>query len=441
MEMNDLILGSVDDHVIEPPDLFKQHLSGEHLAQAPQFVLDDQGNGSWVYEGQKVTNIGLNAVVGRPREEYGCEPTSLDHMREAVWNIDRRIDDMNVNGLCGSLCFGTFVGFDGGFFLKAQDKKNTLRVIRAYNDWHIDEWCGAYPGRFIPLAILPLWDVNACVEEIKRVKAKGCNAISFPDNPAAKGLPSIHNSCWEPFWQICNELKVVINCHIGTGFQPPHPSMESPINAWITGMPMSIANASADWVHLAALPRYPDLKIALSEGGIGWIPYFLERADFTYKHHIWTRMDLGGKLPSEIFREHFITCFIDDQFGVKNYADIGEDIICYESDYPHSDCIWPEAPDVLWPSIKDLPERVINKITHENIMREYSWDPFTQLGKENCTVGALRAQAAAAGVDTTLVSYGGGDPTKVGTGPVTSGEVVKLFVDQLEGEGKSTDAA
>ena len=432
MKMNDLILGSVDDHIIEPPNMFEQHLSKEHLGMAPQFIVDPNGNGAWHFEGNKVSNIGLNAVVGRPREEYGCEPTSFDHMRPATYDVHKRIDDMNVNGLCGSLNFGTFVGFDGAFFLQTKDKTNALRCLQAYNDWHIDEWCAAYPGRFIPMAIIPLWDIAAAVEEVKRVKKKGCNAIAFSDNPAAKALPSIHNAYWEPLWRICNELKVVINCHIGTGFQPPHPSMESPINAWITNMPMSIASAAADWIHLAALNRYPDLKIALSEGGIGWIPYFLERADFTAQHHIWTRMDFGSKKPSDVFREHFICCFIDDAFGIKNYQDIGEDIICYETDYPHSDCAWPKAPEILWPSIENLPERIINKVTHENMMREYDWDPISVLGRDNCTVGGLRAQAAH--VDTTPVSYGGGDPTLVGTGPITSGEVVKLFVDNLAGE-------
>lgn len=310
MKKNDMILMSVDDHVIEPPNMFNNHLPANLRSKAPQFVVNDQGMDTWVFEGRQVCNVGLNAVVGRPKEEYGCEPTAHSEMRAGVYDIDKRIDDMNVNGLCSSICFGTFVAFDGSFFVASKDKTNAVRMVQAYNDWHVDEWCGNFPGRHIPMGILPLWNPSECVKEIKRLVSKGCHAISFPDNPAAKGLPSIHNSCWEPVWKVCADNKVVINCHIGTGFAPPHPSMESPINAWITTMPISIANAAGDWLHLSALNRYPDLKIALSEGGIGWIPYFLERADFTYKHHIWTRMDFGKKLPSELFREHFLTCFI-----------------------------------------------------------------------------------------------------------------------------------
>jgi predicted TIM-barrel fold metal-dependent hydrolase len=336
MKMNDMILVSVDDHIIEPPNMFKQHLPRELIDKAPTFISKD-GKDCWVFEGRTVYNIGLNAVVGRPREEYGCEPESLQHMRAGTYDIKKRIDDMNVNGLLGSLCFGTFVSFDGSYFMQSKDMTLALRMLQAYNDWHIDEWCASAPGRFIPMAIVPLWDVNLVVEEVKRVVKKGCRAISFPDNPAAKGLPSIHNKCWEPLWKLCNDEKVVINCHIGSGYLPPHPSMESSINCWITTMPISIANAAGDWIHLEAFARYPDLKIALSEGGIGWIPYLLERADFTFKHHTWTNTHLGGMLPSELFRKHFITCFIDDRYGLKNYKDIGEDLICYECDYPHSD--------------------------------------------------------------------------------------------------------
>jgi hypothetical protein len=218
--------------------------------------------------------------------------------------------------------------------------------------------------------------------------------------------------------------------------------MESPISSWITSMPISIANSAADWLHLRALLRYPNLKISLTEGGIGWIPYLLERADFTYKHHgEWTRVDFGGKLPSEVFREHFITCFIDDRFGLLNHAHIGEDIICYEADYPHSDCVWPNVADVLWESVHDLPERLINKVTHENAIREVHFNPLEILGRDHCTVGALRQQARDAGVDTTPRSYGGTNPDVDSSRFVTSGDVVKLFVANNGGNnGAETEA-
>ena len=427
MKTDEMIVISVDDHIVEPAGMFDQHVPASLRDQAPKYVVEANGDGFWTFEDRRVANGGLNAVVGRPRSEYGMEPTALSQIREGAHNVHKRVEDMNVNGLLASLNFGTFVGFDGAFFAASKDKNLAYAMVQAYNDWHIDEWCGAYPGRFIPMAILPVWDIDLVVAEIRRVVAKGVHAVSFSDNPALKGMPSIHNAHWEPLWKVCAENHVVLNCHIGTGAAAAHPSMESPIDAWITGMPMSIANSASDWLQLQAFQRYPDLKMALSEGGIGWIPYFLERADFTFEHHHeWTHTSFGGRKPSDIFREHFVTCFIDDKFGVKNRHDIGVDIICYECDYPHSDTVWPKTPEYLAQSFHGVPDDDINKMTHLNAMRIYSFDPFSSLSRDQCTVGALRAKAGH--VDTTARSAPGRRPLEEGeTRIVTSGDIVKLF--------------
>jgi predicted TIM-barrel fold metal-dependent hydrolase len=423
MKMEDLIIISVDDHVSEPSNLFDQHLPAELKPKAPQ-LKNIGGKDFWVYGDIILPNVGLNAVIGRPKEEYGMEPQSYADIRPANYDIHARIDDMNVNGILSSLCFPTLCSMDGSIFSFAPDRTINLRMIQAYNDWQIDEWAGAYAGRIIPVAVIPLWDANLAAQEVGRIAGKGCHAITFPDNPARKGFPSVHDEFWEPLWKACNDNKVVINCHIGTGSEPPHPSDKSPMNAWITAMPISVANAAADWLHLQSLSRYPELKVALSEGSIGWIPYLLERAEFTNAQHIWTNVDWHGKSPTQVFREHFLCCFIEDKFGLKNYQDVGEDIILYECDYPHSDCLWPEAPERLWDSIKDLPESVINKVTHKNVMREYSFDPISKLGRENCTVGALRAKATH--VDTSVKSTPGLKPSE-GNKVVTSGDIVKMM--------------
>ncbi|QIE89837.1 amidohydrolase family protein [Pseudomonas nitroreducens] len=438
MKVEDLILVSVDDHIVEPPTMFEQHLTTAQKAFAPKVLKDKNGADYWLFEGRRAGNIGLNAVVGRLREEYGCEPISFDQMRKGAWDIHARIDDMNANGLLASLNFPSVVTFDGSLFHQFDNKHNALALLQAYNDWHIDEWCGSYPGRNIPNAIVPYWDINATVAEIKRVVAKGCHAISFSDNPSLKGQPSIHDPHWEPLWKVCAENKVVINIHIGSGAQAPHASMNSPIDAWIITMPISIVNSAADWLHLKALQRYPDLKISLSEGGIGWIPYFLERADFVHEHHrAWTYADFGGKKPSEVFREHFQTCFIDDVFGLKNLDDIGEDNVAYECDYPHSDTVWPESADMLLNSLKNLSPTAVDKITHGNALRLYNFDAFGKMGgRDKCTVGALRALAQ--DVDTAAKSYGGPAPLAEGEvrRRVTSGDIIKMFTAVAKEDGK-----
>lgn len=435
MEMNDMVLISVDDHITEPPDMFKQHLSAEHLATAPQFCTDDKGKSYWQYQGMFMPSVGLNAVVGRVPEEYGMEPNSLEEMRAGVYNVDARIDDMNANGIAASLNFGTCVGFDGGRFHKAENKDLSLIHLRAYNDWHIDEWCGAHPGRFIPCAILPTWDMDATVEELKRIRAKGCTAVSLNENPTSQGLPSVHNEYWEPLWKAVTDNDITMCLHIGAGNPQPHASPETPIEAWITTMPLSSAVGAADWLTLTALQRYPSMKIALSECGLGWIPYFMERADFSHKRHkAWTHSDYQGMKPSEVFMKHFMICFIDDAFGLKNLDSVNEDMVAYECDYPHSDTLWPEVPEHLWNGIKHLSEQRINKVTHLNAMRWFDFDPFKHHAKQDLTIGALRAQAVANGVDVTPKSFGGEKPIVEGdeSRVVTSGDLMRMFAHHAE---------
>jgi predicted TIM-barrel fold metal-dependent hydrolase len=430
--MNDLVIVSVDDHVSEPVDMFDRHLSGHLLETAPKLKQTETGTDYWEYQGMRMPSVGLNAVVGRPLEEYGMEPTRLDQIRKGVWDVHERIKDMDVNGIAASLNFGSAVAFDGSRFHKAPDKELALAHLRAYNDWHVDEWCGAYPGRFIPCGLLPTWDINATVEEIKRLSKKGVHAVSLNENPTMLGLPSIHNAYWEPMWKAIVEHDVVMCLHIGAGNPAPHASMETPIEAWITTMPMSISVGAADWLHLEALQRYPDMKIALSEGGIGWIPYFIERADFSHARHMaWTHSDLAfkGTKPSETFKKHFMCCFIDDAFGLQNLRFLNEDLVAYECDYPHSDSLWPEVPEFLWDSVKHLTQTQIDKVTHLNAMRWFNFDLFKHAKREELTVSALRAKAQAAGVDTTPISSGGAAPLAPGEQPrtITSGDLMKMF--------------
>jgi predicted TIM-barrel fold metal-dependent hydrolase len=436
MQMNDMVLISVDDHITEPGTVFDNQLSGEALATAPKLRAAPNGTNYWEYQGIKHASIGLNAVVGRPPEEFGMEPTSLSQLRTGCYDVHERVKDMNVNGIAASLNFASFPGFDGGTFINAPNKDQALVHLRAYNDWHVDEWAGAYPGRFIPCGLLPLWDINATAAEVRRLADKGCHAVSMNENPTIRGLPSIHNEHWEPLWKAVADTGTTMCLHIGSGNRAPHASSETPIEAWISTMPISIVIGAADWLNLSALHRYPTMRIALSEGSIGWVPYFLERADFSHKqHHAWTHSEayLNGMKPSDVFKRHFLNCFIEDSFGLKNLEDIGEDNIAYECDYPHSDSLWPYVPENLWPALSRLTDAQIDKVTHGNAMRDFKFNPFAHHRKEDLTVGALRAKATQQAVDISVKSSGGAAPLSDGElRPVTSGDIQNMFRKQAE---------
>jgi hypothetical protein len=407
MQVDELILVSVDDHVVEPPDLFEGRLSSKTADRAPFIDKLDNGREVWMFEGHALPNVGLNAVAGRVPEEYGLDPLAFEEMRPGCYDIDERIRDMNVNGVLGSLNFPSLAGFTGQLFSTCPDREIGLELLQAYNDWHIEDWCGTHPGRMIPLTVPPIWDPELMAAEVRRTAEKGAHAVTFSENPSKLGLPSYHTDHWDPFLRACEETSTVICLHIGSSSETVITSMDAPIDTMITLQPMNIVQCAADLVWSPMFRKFPNLRIALSEGGIGWIPYFLERIDYTYQHHkAWTNQDFGDKLPSQVFNEHILTCFIDDAVGMEVRHHLNGDHIHWECDYPHSDSTWPHAPEMAMKYLDGVPDEEIDKITHLNAMRNFSYDPFAHIPREQATVGALRAQAT--DVDTTPVSHGTG---------------------------------
>jgi predicted TIM-barrel fold metal-dependent hydrolase len=394
VKTDDLILVSVDDHVVEPPDMFDGRIPAKYRDHAPTVATKEDGSNAWVFEGQEATNVGLNAVAGRPPDEYGLEPTRFDEMRRGCFDIHERIRDMNANGVLASLNFPSYPQFCGQYFARAEDKDLAIAVLRAYNDWHIEDWCGTYPGRMIPLALPPIWDPELMADEVRRVSAKGCHAVTFSENPEKLGLPSFHDDHWDPFWSACCDEGVVVCLHIGSSSQVVVTSIAAPIDTLITLQPINIVQAAADLLWSPVLRKFPSLRVALSEGGIGWIPYFLERVDYVYKHHrAWTHQSFGDLLPSEVFLERIVVCFIDDEFGMANRDRLNLDMITWECDYPHSDSTWPTSPESLARCLEGVPAADAARITHQNALRLFSFDAFTHVPVAEATVGALRAQA------------------------------------------------
>ena len=114
---------SVDDHLIEPRDLFEGRLPAALQDGAPKVVELEGGAETWVFEGNLYPNIGLNAVVGRPKDEWSMDPARFDQMRPGCFDIAARIDDMDRAGIWAALCFPSLVsGFCGAVYSRAQDK-------------------------------------------------------------------------------------------------------------------------------------------------------------------------------------------------------------------------------------------------------------------------------------------------------------------------------
>jgi predicted TIM-barrel fold metal-dependent hydrolase len=310
--------------------------------------------------------------------------------------VHQRVRDMNAGGQLAGLNFPNWTGFSGQVLNQGPDRQVNEIMIRAYNDWHVDEWCGAYPDRFIPCGILPLFDPELAAKEIRRLAAKGCHAVTFSENPEALGMPSIHSRAWDPLFAAAVEEGTVLCCHVGSSSRTFHTSADAPASVAMTLSSVSSILTLADLMWCDAFSRFPDLRFSLTEGDIGWIPYFLWRAEHVLdRHHGWTGHTFpeGITGPTDVFHRNILCCFIKEPVGVANIEAFNIDNVCWESDYPHSDGTWPEAPEVLMGTLAGLDDEQIDKITHANAMTHYRFDPYAHRSKDECRVGALRALA------------------------------------------------
>jgi len=404
MQLDEMILVSVDDHIVEPPTVFENHVPKKWADRAPRMLFDPKTRlQTWSWEGGASATPFICAVVTLPNDEWGYDPSTIAEMRPGCWDVDQRVRDMDANGVLASMCFPSFAGMAGTFFADCDDKELAYVSLQAYNDWHIDEWAGSHPGRFIPLPLSAVWDPQLAAKEVRRVARKGATAITFSEAPESFGFPSIHSGEWDVFFEACCDEDMTVAIHIASskGMSPAD-----------SDMPMEVASTLPCWNALPcaanllwskSLVKYPNLRIALSEGGTSWIPGFLDRMERQFHVQKWVGSDLGGLTPTEMFQRHFLACFICDPSGLLLRDRIGLDNIAYEVDYPHSDCTFPKSPEELWEHIElaQCSDSEINKITYENAMRWLRFDPFTHTPREQATVGALRARAADVDLRTT----------------------------------------
>lgn len=369
---DDVQIVSVDDHVVEPADAFEGRMPQKFADRGPRSVRTDEGRDVWFIDGIPHPSVGLNAVAGKPREEYGLDPTAYDDMRPGCYSVKDRLADMDVDGIHAQLCFPSLPGFAGSTFFALDDKELAAACVRAWNDWAIDDWCGAMPGRQIPLGLIPYWDIEASVAEATRVIEKGARTISFTEMPHALGLPSYHTDHWDPLFAVLNEAKVPMSIHFGSG-GGPNVAPDAPFTAAIAMFGLNSIMATIDLCNTRIFERFPNMKFALSEGGIGWMPYALERMDYTWERHRYYTGMVDARKPSDIFRDHIYGCFIHDDAGLANVDLIGQDNIMFEGDYPHSDSNWPHARKVLAESLTHLSDEVCTKIAETNARTLFNW--------------------------------------------------------------------
>jgi predicted TIM-barrel fold metal-dependent hydrolase len=368
-------LVSVDDHLIEHPRVWLDRLPARDHDQAPRIIETDEGHQVWTYQGTVYPNIGLNAVAGKDPREWGWDPVRFDQMMPGCYNSTERLKDMDLDGVHTGMAFPSFPRFAGTLFLEGEDRDLALRCVQAYNDFHIDEWSAADPDRLPPVVILPVWDVDLCVAELQRTVAKGAKGVSFIESPTPLELPSFHTNYWDPLFSAAEEADIPLMMHFGTSGTRPFTAPDAPEATFIALMGL---NSMMSMINLCFSPvfhRHPRLKVVLAEGGIGWMPWMLERADMTWeRQRFWQPINQEVR-PSELFRRNIWGCFIVDRTGIGLRHDIGLDRILWECDFPHSDSMWPNSRKVLAEAVHDVPDAEVHAMAELNARELFHLKP------------------------------------------------------------------
>ena len=359
---------SVDDHVVEPPDLWTSRLPAKYHDRCPRVERDSAvfnfeggeftyqkgvpGGAEcdwWLYDDLVYPFPKLSAASGF--ETLDVEPVTFDQIRPGGWKQADRLADMTANHVDVSLCFPNVLPrFCGQTFLEREDKELALLCVQAYNNWMIDEWCaGDARGRLIPLTLIPLWDPAAAALEVHRCADKGSFAVAFSENPYHLGLPSIHDKdrFWDPFLTACQETDTVVCMHIGSSSKMPTTSPDAPFSVSSTITFANAMGSMCDYILSGVFVRFPRLRVSYAEGQVGWMPYIIERMD-----KIWAERgdaSFGIDLPeppSTYIPGHVWGCIFDDEIGLKNRDVIGMDQICFEVDFPHADSTFPHTLEV-----------------------------------------------------------------------------------------------
>ena len=380
---------SADDHVIEPAHVWQDRMPSKHKELAPKIVIAPQGemtlnDGVWVetpgtgdkmaawwhFENKRYQIKQMVACPGIPPEEVTMEGVTYDDIAPGCYDPIARLADMDINHVEASLCFPNYPRFCGQLFSEADDLELGLLCVQAYNDWMIDEWCGSSGGRLIPLCIVPLWDAELAAKEIYRVAEKGCRAVAWSELPAWLGRPGIHGDFWDPFLKACEETQTVICMHIGSGTKTVQTSPEAPTVVTANLIVCNSAASMIDWIFSGKFEQFPNLKLLYAESQIGWIPYFIERADDTWRTHQWAQGEKRiPKPPSHYYKRHVYSCFFKDTVGIDLLDRIGEDNVLFETDYPHQDGTFPNTLAIAEELFGHLKQETIDKIARDNAIK------------------------------------------------------------------------
>ncbi len=376
-----------DSHIIEPADLWTSRISSRWGDMVPHVKFDEKwGEDRWYIGSKKLFGVGAFAQAQWP-EFPPSHPPTLAQAVPAATDPKERLRYMDEVGVYYQLLYPNILGFHSHVFLNQMERELATECVRAYNDW-LTEFCSADSRRLIPVMMLPFWDIDASVAEMKRAYEMGHKGVLFAARYDKVGLPRLIDDHWEPLLKQAQEMDLSMNFHVGflandedlKGAVDQSKKLdftrESSLNL------LGNAQNVAEVVLSGVCGRYPDLKFVSVENGAGWLPFLAESMD-------WQWLNVGAHkeytdrlLPSEYLYRQIYAMYWYEQDSMRAVLDKLGDNLMFETDFPHATSLSPgpasESPsprDVMERSLEGISDEVVGKVLQHTATKLYHLEP------------------------------------------------------------------
>jgi predicted TIM-barrel fold metal-dependent hydrolase len=371
---------STDDHIIEAPDTFDR-LPAEFRDRQPRILRGDDGGDGWSFDGRppKIT-FGLNAVAGRSFEDYKESGLTFDEILEGNYSGVAHLKDMDIDGVDAATIYpmATLQG------LVLEDRAFGLACVRAYNDWLLQDFCGADPDRLIALPIIPVDDgEQVMLAETARVIGLGSRGIFLPYFADLE----YYDAFYDPLWRLLADAKVAATIHRTMGGKVPQ--SQGRLGAMMTkdAPGLNIAGIVERFfsgiapltrmIFTGVFERHPQLRFVDAEVNAGWVPFWVQMMEQEYeRQRHWAHPPIHQSPSAFVGTNVFVTA-LDDFVGFElaKHDDILGRSIMWSSDYPHSTTLWPKSKDYIARLTDGMASERKHEVLAGNAMRAFGLAP------------------------------------------------------------------
>jgi predicted TIM-barrel fold metal-dependent hydrolase len=386
----DLHVVDTDTHFCEPYDLWTKRTPAKYKDDVPQVRENPKtGRPAWFLANEYMLSAGAGSFVTRDGRKVPMptiditEGMAWDGIHEASYEVHARVEMMDKLGVWAQIMYPNTMGFGAGRMVQNVDRELSRTVVSIYND-AAAEFQEESGGRVFPMAVIPFWDIEGSVAEVKRIKALGLKGITTAGNPHLGGLPDLGQPHWNPLWEAMVEAELPTNIHILSSnydvfveAEAAWPSLEKRAHKPVNSVQLELSNSKfiSNIVISDLLLNFPQLKFVSVESGIGWIPYVLERVDYEYREEFEGLPAPERPTALEMFRRNIYCTFWFEYAGPTYLLDyLGVNNAMWSSDFPHPTCLYPSPLERTAEALRDLPEASVRRIMQDNAVELYKLD-------------------------------------------------------------------